>query len=331
MSTDTDARRTSSGNLPVSEALFDASDLAPSTRRIYRTGWEEFSEWARSRSYSALPASPEVVAEYLLHRLNREDLSRHTLRNRLSAIGFVHESKDLEDPTSAELVRAVLQEISKKKRSASAREEGARLSEHAPSAVLKEGLSLLSEHFEQGGRDTSLIEHRHREAKRWTDPMVNRDRAVSPDRFTEEQRDLIPPLEYDLVTVRDRALLLLIAGGARRSEVVRMEVSDAVLDPEAPETLLAGLRKSNGQPKRVLEIPKREPVELCIARAVAAWILIASLIDGPLFRSFTASEDLKRTRISPSTVNLIIERRAEACGLDPDGWSPTRLRTEGGR
>jgi len=331
----------SDSRLEEPDTLIDEESLAPSTARVYSAGWRDFHAWSSENGKDPLPARPEHVAEFLE---DRENLGRSTLRNRISAIRHVHRRAGHDDPTSSDVVEKAWRRASTARRTASSDEKtrpGGRVQEWPPSQMLKDGLRLLPQYFDtiasspitsgmrvRGKEVTSVGELREAKWKVWSDPLIDRT-IPEAGQLTEEKRAIIPPLEYDLVTIRDRAMLLLIAsGGARRSEVVGMDVHDVFADPEAnTDTLLAGLRKGNGMPKRALEISQIDDEEYCTARAVAAWILVSSPESGPLFRSFNAHESLKQTRISPSTINLVIERRAEQSGLDQPGkWSTKKLR-----
>lgn len=318
--------------------VIDEEGLSPSTARVYRAGWQDFQAWCSDKGVEALPANPQDVAYFLKER---DDLARSTLRNRVSAIRHVHRTKEYSDPTASEVVREAWRQVSDQRRGASSEEKvglDERVQGWAPSEMLREGLQLLPQYFETitfsevttGTREReeevkSVGALRNARWKVWSDPLIERT-TLEMEGLLEEKRQIIPPLEYDLVTLRDRAMLLLIAvGGARRSEVVGIDVHDVFPDPDRG-TLLVGLRKANGMPKRTLEISEVGSADFCTARAVAAWILVSAPTSGPLFRSFNAHESLKKTRVSPSTINLVIERRAGQSGLDPDEWSPTRLK-----
>lgn len=323
------------------DTLIDEESLAPSTARVYSAGWRDFRAWSSENGIDPLPARPEHVAEFLE---DRENLSRSTLRNRISAIRHVHRMSGRDDPTSSDVVEKAWRRASNARRTASSDEKAhpdGLVQEWPPSQMLRDGLRLLPQYFEttasspitggmrvRGEEVTSVGELRDAKWEVWSDPLIDRT-TPEAEQLTEEKRAIIPPLEYDLVSIRDRAMLLLIAsGGARRSEVVGVDIHDVFAVPHNDaDTLLVGLRKGNGMPKRVLEIPQIDDDEYCTARAVAAWVLVSSPKNGPLFRSFNAHESLKQTRISPSTINLVIERRVEQSGLDDSGnWSPETLR-----
>ncbi len=62
--------------------------LAPATLCAYRASWEAFSQWCQLAGRTALPATPETVAEHLASIATTH--SRASLAKRLSAIGQYH-------------------------------------------------------------------------------------------------------------------------------------------------------------------------------------------------------------------------------------------------
>jgi integrase len=301
------------------------TELSPSTQRVYRGSWRDFVGWCRDRDVPVLPADPDSVAEYLKER---HHLALSTLRNRLSAISHYHEVSGLDNPTDSLVVSDLWHRISEQKRSEEGRRSGAESLEMSfpPGKILREGPSLLPEHFGRLAEENDLLRDKLEKARgTWSDEFVETVYAT-PARLTGDQRELIPEVSYDLVALRDRALLLLMAaGGARRAEIVRLDVTDVV---PSGETILVGIRKKNGMPKRVIRAEPVEELRFCTARAVAAWILAGGLGEGPLFRSFDPHGNPKRTRISLSSVNYLLDQRAEDAELNPDEWTTSDLRKE---
>ena len=301
------------------------TELSPSTQRVYKASWRDFVGWCRDRDEIVLPADADTVATYLE---DRRHLALSTLRNRLSAITHFHRVSGLDDPTDSLVVSDLWHKVSQQKRSEEGRRAGAESSEMSfpPGKILQQGPDLLSEHFGRLADENETFEKKLEKAEgTWRDEFIETAQAT-PDRLTVDQRRLIPEVNYDLVALRDRALLLLMAaGGARRAEVVRLDVTDVV---PSGEGLLVGIRKKNGMPKRVIHAEPAEELRFCTARAVAAWILAGGLGEGPLFRSFDPHENPKQTRISLSSVNYLLDERAEEAGLDPDELKPSDLRDE---
>ncbi len=302
------------------------TELSPSTQRVYKASWRDFVGWCRDRDEIVLPADAETVATYLEERRH---LALSTIRNRLSAITHYHKVSGLEDPTDSLVVSDLWHKISQQKRSEEGRRSGSESREMSfpPRKILREGPVLLPEHFGRLAEENEAFGQKLEKAEgTWHDEFIETAYAT-PDHLTDDQRRLIPEVSYDLVALRDRALLLLMAaGGARRAEVVRLDVTDVV---PSGEGILVGIRKKNGMPKRVIQAEPVEELRFCTARAVAAWILAGGLGEGPLFRSFDPHENPKQTRISLSSVNYLLKECAEEAGFaDADKWKPSKLEEE---
>jgi hypothetical protein len=277
------------------------TELSPSTQRVYRGSWRDFVGWCRDRDVPVLPADPDSVAEYLKER---HHLALSTLRNRLSAISHYHEVSGLDNPTDSLVVSDLWHRISEQKRSEEGRRSGAESLEMSfpPGKILREGPSLLPEHFGRLAEENDLLRDKLEKARgTWSDEFVETVYAT-PARLTGDQRELIPEVSYD-----------------------RLDVTDVV---PSGETILVGIRKKNGMPKRVIRAEPVEELRFCTARAVAAWILAGGLGEGPLFRSFDPHGNPKRTRISLSSVNYLLDQRAEDAELNPDEWTTSDLRKE---
>lgn len=85
-------------------AQFIRASISDSTRKSYQLDLAHFQQ-----SGGTIPSSPEFVAQYLAD--NAVTLSAYTLARRLVAIGRAHTSKQLPNPTSADIVKATLRGI----------------------------------------------------------------------------------------------------------------------------------------------------------------------------------------------------------------------------
>lgn len=105
----------------VNAALLAAYQAAssPHSIRALKSDLEAFDLWCRRTSRIALPASPEVVADYLDARAGKgakpASLGRYT-----ASIAKIHQLLDLKDPTQAELVKLRLRAIRREKGTAQA-------------------------------------------------------------------------------------------------------------------------------------------------------------------------------------------------------------------
>src|SRR5215469_5164866 len=93
---------------PVSLQDFVTASRAPSTLRAYRTDWRCFLSWCEQEGVPALPASPEVVARFLVSQAGYKPA---TLSRRLAAINAAHELADHPSPTGTSLVGLTLSGI----------------------------------------------------------------------------------------------------------------------------------------------------------------------------------------------------------------------------
>lgn len=87
-------------------AAYIEASRAPSTARVYAVQWRTFERYARDAGASPLPASPEIVADYLSARASA-GASRSTIQQAAAAIGAAHRDRQLPDPMQAEGVRRV--------------------------------------------------------------------------------------------------------------------------------------------------------------------------------------------------------------------------------
>ncbi|PQJ26764.1 hypothetical protein BSZ35_19135 [Salinibacter sp. 10B] len=84
-------------------------DRRPSTRRVYRSKWRGFVSFCDERDAEPLPASPEMVGNYLSKRA--EEVSLSTIRQDVAAIRWMHERHGAEDPTDHAGVGRILDGI----------------------------------------------------------------------------------------------------------------------------------------------------------------------------------------------------------------------------
>lgn len=144
---------------------------------------------------------------------------------------------------------------------------------------------------------------------------------------TPELRRMVDTLDDRLISVRDRALLLIgFAGAFRRSELVGLDLKDV---HSGHDGLTVFIRKSKtdqeGQGRKV-GIPYGSHPHTCPVRAYGTWLEKCGLTEGPLFRSVTRHGKLQPGRLSDRAVALIVKRAAEKAGLDPDKYAGHSLR-----
>jgi len=131
---------------------------------------------------------------------------------------------------------------------------------------------------------------------------------------------------WQLLELRDRALLLLgFAGAFRRSELVALDVEDLAFSRAG---LAVHLRRSKtdqeGEGRRI-GIPRGQQPETCPVAALQAYLKAADIETGAVFRG-TNHGRIQQSRLSDQSVALVVKRRAEAVGLDPEQLAGHSLR-----
>jgi integrase len=143
---------------------------------------------------------------------------------------------------------------------------------------------------------------------------------------TEVLRSMIGALPDSPSGIRDRALLLVgFAGAFRRSELVALNVEDIA---EVEAGLIITIRRSktdqDGQGRKVA-IPFGSLLETCPVRSLRAWLRLASIEAGAIFRSIDRHGHM-HDRMTDHSVALIVKRLVMAAGLDPAKFSGHSLR-----
>lgn len=145
--------------------------------------------------------------------------------------------------------------------------------------------------------------------------------------LTKHIRAMLEHLPDKLLSVRDRALLLLgYAGAMRRSDLVGLDVTDVALGDEG---LVILIRKGKTDPirqGRKIGIPFGEHEETCPVRAVLNWIEEAEIEEGPLFRSVNRHGHVMETRLSDRAVAIVVKRSLVAAGKSARGFAGHSLR-----
>ncbi|MFC4595585.1 site-specific integrase [Sphingobium tyrosinilyticum] len=105
----------------LDDTLFAAFEAAssPHSLRALRSDLEAFDLWCRRTGRIALPATPQVVADYLDARAGQGAKPASLARYKAS-IAKIHQLLDLKDPTQAELVKLTLRAIKRAQGSAQA-------------------------------------------------------------------------------------------------------------------------------------------------------------------------------------------------------------------
>ncbi|GEL44565.1 integrase [Methylorubrum extorquens] len=102
------------GGLPAEAAetlrAYQRASKADATVRAYSSDWREFQGWCARAGLQSAPASPEVVAAFLVAEAE-SGRSASTIGRRCAAISYAHKLAKQSDPTADEEVRAAMKGI----------------------------------------------------------------------------------------------------------------------------------------------------------------------------------------------------------------------------
>lgn len=115
---------------------------------------------------------------------------------------------------------------------------------------------------------------------------------------------------------RDRALLLVgFAGAFRRSELVGINVEHLRFTPEGVVVTLPKSKTDQEGAGRLVPLPySRNGQETCPVRALQAWLELAGITSGPVFRKVDRWGHVAATRLTDKAVALQVKRYADALG-----------------
>jgi integrase len=128
---------------------------------------------------------------------------------------------------------------------------------------------------------------------------------------------MVDASDAGLIGARDRALILLgFAGAFRRSELVGLDVEDCVFGKDGLTVTLRRSKTDQTGEGRKIGIPYGSNPDTCPVRNVQAWLEIAGVTAGPLFRSINRHGQVQAGRLSGIDVARVVKKLAERAGLD---------------
>jgi site-specific recombinase XerD len=145
--------------------------------------------------------------------------------------------------------------------------------------------------------------------------------------LTAALKQVIRELPDNLQGARDRALLLAgFAGGFRRSELAALQVGDLEESSEGMVIRLGRSKTDQEGQGRPVALPYGSDPLTCPVRAVRAWIALASLSSGALFRAVDQFGLVSEAGLHKDSVGWIVKRAAGRAGLDAADYAGHSLR-----
>jgi integrase len=134
---------------------------------------------------------------------------------------------------------------------------------------------------------------------------------------------LVGTCDESLVGRRDRALLLVaFAGALRRSELCGIEVEHLTWKPRSLDLLIPRSKTDVEGDGARIGIPRGRSEATCPVRALRAWLDLAGIEQGAVFRAVTRHNTIRAAALSGEAVRLIVRKRARLAGIKGSRLEP---------
>jgi len=152
-------------------------------------------------------------------------------------------------------------------------------------------------------------------------------RAIS----TSELARIVEPCGADLRGTRDRAILLLgWYGMFRRSELSKLEVRDLTFDPDGLRVKIRSSKKDQTGKGFEKAIHFSESARYCAVGSVRAWLYVAGIEKGLVFRAIPARGSVVGDRgLSGIAIWSIVKEHCKIAGLDEKLYGAHSMRAGG--
>jgi integrase len=162
---------------------------------------------------------------------------------------------------------------------------------------------------------------------------IRRAKGIAPNGkspiLTPMLRQMVEALPDDLPGLRDKAILLIgFAGAFRRSELVSLQIRDIQIGDMG---LIVTLRRSKTDQEGA-SFTKGLPVgtsnTTCPKYALEAWLQLAGITSGPIFRPIDRWGHVGNRALSSLGVARAVKRALTALELDIEDYSGHSLRAD---
>ena len=145
--------------------------------------------------------------------------------------------------------------------------------------------------------------------------------------LTADIRTMVEAADDGTIGARDRALILLgFAGAFRRSELVGLDVEDCAFGKDGLTVTLRRSKTDQQGAGRKIGIPYGSNPETCPVRTMQAWMELAGIGAGPVFRSINRHGHVQAGRLSSIDVARVVKKLAQRAGLDATKYAGHSLR-----
>ena len=203
------------------------------------------------------------------------------------------------------------------------------LADYAKSNTIKRRISAISENYNAAGLSSQnpCNEWIVREALIGISRIKGSMQKSKTPIYWEELEEIIHRMDDSIVSIRDKAILLLgFMGAFRRSEIVSIDLEDMVRSPQGIIITIKHSKTDQKQEGQKVGIPYIQNKEMDCISSLNQWIQIAKIKEGPLFRKISKAGNVLENRLSDKTINLIVKKYIILIGLDPDFYGAHSLR-----
>ncbi len=203
------------------------------------------------------------------------------------------------------------------------------LADNAKANTVARRISALTENFDAAGIQDNpcrfpIVKNALRGIKRMKGVIQHGKLPI----LFDDIKEMLTYLEGDtLQQTRDKAILLVgFYGAMRRSEIANLDVNDIQFTRLG---MLLTLRKSKTDQYdqgQLIAIPIVQDKNICAVHALKEWLHLSGITSGPVFRGFTRSHTIRKTRISDKTIALIVKHYVALMGMDPREYGAHSLR-----
>ena len=145
--------------------------------------------------------------------------------------------------------------------------------------------------------------------------------------LTDDIRAMVEATAAGNIGARDRALILLgFAGAFRRSELIVLAIEDCTFGNDGLTVTLRRSKTDQDGVGRKVGIPYGSNPETCPVRILQAWLELAGIVSGPVFRSINRHGKIQPGRLSGIDVARVVKKLAERAGLDAAKYAGHSLR-----
>jgi len=203
------------------------------------------------------------------------------------------------------------------------------LADNAKANTVARRISALTENFDAAGIQDNpcrfpIVKNALRGIKRMKGVIQHGKLPI----LFDDIKEMLTYLDGDtLQQTRDKAILLIgFYGAMRRSEIANLDIDDIQFTRLG---MLLTLRKSKTDQYdqgQLIAIPIVQDKNICAVHALKEWLRLSGITSGPVFRGFTRSHTIRKTRISDKTIALIVKHYVALMGMDPREYGAHSLR-----